>query len=76
MAVADRNFVIANVKIKESKKQPFWIRLHVKLADGSMSVKKGKIFLYLNYNIASLGKIAGKTDNFANEKICSYFEWC
>ena len=73
MAVAERNFVIAHVKIKESKKQPFWIRLHVRLADVSMSVKKGKIFSYLNYNIASLGKIAGKTENFAIEKIGCYF---
>ena len=73
MAVAERNFVIAHVKIKESKKQPFWIRLHVKLADVSMSVKKGKIYSYLKYNIASLGKIAGKTENFAIEKICCYF---
>ena len=40
--VAERFFVIAHVKNKDTKKQPFWLCLPVKLADGRMSVKKGK----------------------------------
>ena len=59
-AVAERYFIIGHVKSKESKKQP--IRLPAKLSDGRMSVKKGKICLYLNYNIVSLGKTAKKTE--------------
>ena len=63
--VAKRYFVIAHVKNKGSKKQPYRIRLPVKLADGRRSIKKGKICSYLNYNIVSLGKMAGKTEPFS-----------
>ena len=37
--------VIAHVKNKESKKQPFRIFLPVKLADGRMSIKKENFFV-------------------------------
>ena len=62
VAVAKRDFIIAHVKNKESKKHPFRICLPVKLADEKTSIKKGKIFSYLIYNIVSLGKMAGKTE--------------
>ena len=62
VAVAKHDFIIAHVKNKESKKHPFRICLPVKLADGKTSIKKGKIFSYLIYNIVSLGKMAGKTE--------------
>ena len=42
----------------------------VKLADEIMSVKKGKICSYLNYNIVSFGKMTGKQNLLAIEKIC------
>ena len=45
----------------------------MKLADGRMSVKNGKICSYLNYNIVSLGKMAGKAEPLAIEKMCYYF---
>ena len=70
VAVAERNFMIGHVKHEESKKQPFCVNL----ADGRMPVKKGKIFSYLNYNIVSLGKMAGKQKLLAIEKICCCFE--
>ena len=62
VAVAKRDFIITHVKNKESKKHPFRICLPVKLADEKTSIKKGKIFSYLIYNIVSLGKMAGKTE--------------
>ena len=62
VAVAKRDFIIAHVKNKESKKHPFRICLPIKLADERTSIKKGKIFSYLIYNIVSLGKMAGKTE--------------
>ena len=65
VAVAEHYFIIAHVTDKKSKKQPFWIRLPVKLPDGIMSAKKGKICSYLNYNTISLGKMAGKTEPFS-----------
>ena len=39
--------------------------LPVKLPDGTMSIKNGKICSYLIYNIVSLGKMAGKTEPFS-----------
>ena len=42
IAVVERSFVIAHVKNKEWKKHPFWLWLPVKVADGRMSIKKGK----------------------------------
>ena len=41
LAFAERYFIIAHVKNKESKKQPFQIYFRVKLAKGRMSIKKG-----------------------------------
>ena len=64
VAAAKCYFIIAHVKIKKSKKQPFWIRNPLKLAGWRMSVKKGNVCSYLNYNIISLGKMAGKTEPF------------
>ena len=65
--VADRYFIKAHAKKKKkkSKKQPFRIYLSVKLVDGRMSIKHGKIYSYLNYNIVNLGKMAGKTKPFS-----------
>ena len=40
VATAERYFIIAHAKNKESKKQPFWIRFPVR--------EKGKISSYLN----------------------------
>ena len=57
VSVADKN--------KESKKQPLQIYLSVKLADGRISIKKEEISSYLVYNIATLGKMAGKTEPFS-----------
>ena len=57
VAVAERYLIITHVKNKESKQLPFRICLHVKLAEGRIS-KKGRISLYLIYNIVSLGKMA------------------
>ena len=47
VAVAKRYHIIAHEKIKESKKQPFGIRLPVTLTVGGMSIKKRKTCLYL-----------------------------
>ena len=58
VAVAECYLITNHVKI--SKKQPFWICLPVKLADGRMSVKKEKISSHLIYNISSLSKMTGK----------------
>ena len=63
--VAERYFVIAHAKNKESKKQAFSIRLAIKLADGKTSIKKKTNYLYLNYNIVSLGKMTAKTEPFS-----------
>ena len=41
VALAERYFIIAHVKNKESKKQPFQICFPGKLADGRMPIKKG-----------------------------------
>ena len=60
--VAERYFIIAHTKNKESKKQPFEICLSVKLANRRMQIKKEKICSYLSYNIVTLGKMAGKTE--------------
>ena len=74
VAVAERYIIIPHVK-KKSKKQPFQTCFSVKLADGRMSMKKGKICSYLIYNTVSLSKMAEKKQNhLAIEKICCYFE--
>ena len=53
-AVGDCFLIITGVQNKKSKKQPFRIYFYVKLADGRMSMKKGKkISSYLIYQIAS-----------------------
>ena len=65
VVVVERYLIIAHVKNKESKKRPFWISLPVKLADRKMSVKKEKNCQCLNYNIVSLGKMAGKIEPFS-----------
>ena len=39
VAFAERYFIIAHVKNKESKKQPFQIYFCVKSAEGKMSIK-------------------------------------
>ena len=43
VAVAERHFIAAHIKNKQTKKQPFRICLTVKLADGRISMKKEKI---------------------------------
>ena len=48
VAVAVCYLISNHVKNKESKKQPFQICLHMKLADGSMSMKKEKKFFLTN----------------------------
>ena len=60
VAVSECYLISNHVKNKESKKQPFQICLPVKLADGRVSMKKGKKFSYLIYHIFNLGKMAGK----------------
>ena len=62
--MAERYFIIAHVKNKETKKQSFRICLPGKLADGRMSIKN-KVCSYLMYNIVSLGKIGGKIEHFS-----------
>ena len=42
VVVAERYFIISNVKNKESEKQPFRICLPVKLAEGRISIKMKK----------------------------------
>ena len=42
IAVAERSFVTAHLKNEEWEKHPFSLWLPVKVADGRMSVKKGK----------------------------------
>ena len=71
--IRKRYLVIAHVKNEESKKRPFWINLPVKLADRKMSVKKEKNCPCLNYNIVSLGKMAGTRQNLETEPF-SYWE--
>ena len=73
VVVVERYLIIAHVKNKESKKRPFWINLPVKLADRKMSVKKEKNCPCLNYNIVSLGKMAGTRQNLETEPF-SYWE--
>ena len=62
IAAAERDFIIAHIKNKESKKQPFQICFPVKLANGRMSIKKR--CLYLIYNIVSLDKRSWKNRTY------------
>ena len=63
-------YLIINSEIKGvavptmSSDYVFRLCLPVKLADGTMTIKKDKISLYLTYNIVSLRKMAGKIESF------------
>ena len=46
VAVVEHYLIMAHVKNKESRKQPFRICFPVKLADRKMSIKKEKLYSY------------------------------
>ena len=47
VAITECSLIITDLQNKESRKQPFRKNLPVKLVDGRMSVKEGKVFSYL-----------------------------
>ena len=64
VAVEEHCSIMAHVKNKESKKQPFRIRFPVKLADGRISVKKGKDSFVPKLQYCHFGQNGLKYRNF------------
>ena len=74
LAVAERYLIKIHVKNKEWNKQSFRICLPVKLGDGRIPIKKGKVFSYLIYSSVSLSKMARKNRTFFM-KVSGIWNW-
>ena len=64
VTVAGPYFIIAHLKNEESKKQPFRICLPVKLADGRILKKRGKITSHLNLQYCQFIQDGSKNRTF------------